>query len=93
MVLHNLVNVQKKIRLDVYESALDGFFFNFFFVLVGNHMHFDVPSECSQRKDALRGKLQTQSGDYSCQRGRGVRERERGRDRARAGPPGLQMKE
>lgn len=31
MVLHNLVNVQKKIRLDVYESALDGFFFRFFF--------------------------------------------------------------
>lgn len=42
-------------------------------------MHFDVPSECSQRKDALRGKRQTQSGDYSCQRGRGVRERERER--------------
>lgn len=56
-----------------------GFFFVFFFVLVGNHMHFDVPSECSQRKDALRGKRQTQSGDYSCQRGRGVRERERER--------------
>lgn len=35
MVLHNLVNVQKKIRLDVYESALDGFFFYFFFRFSG----------------------------------------------------------
>ena len=85
MVLHNFVNVQKKIR----ECIRWTLFSN----LVGNHMHFDVPPECSQRKEALRRKLQTQSGDYSCQRGRGVRQRERERDRARAGTPGLQMKE
>lgn len=93
MVLHNLVNVQKKIRLDVYESALDGFFFRFFFSFSWGTTCILMSPRSVHRERMLFVENDRHNLEIIHVREGGGSERERERDRARAGPPGLQMKE